>query len=94
MNANPGHGLAVEIGEGNFEAEVLRSTVPVLVAFWAPWSAPCRSLESVLHELMAAATEGVKLVMVNADQCPGLGLWYEVRSIPTLLYFLDGNLRF
>jgi thioredoxin 1 len=94
MNTNPGYGFAVEAGEGNFETEVLRSKVPVMVAFGAPWSAPCRSLESVLQELLATGLEGIKVVKVNADEYPGLGLWYEVQSIPTLLYFIDGTLRF
>lgn len=94
MNANQEPKPIREVGESSFEAEVLRSEVPVLVAFGAPWSVPCQRLESVLEEVMPACAGRVKVVKVNADDHPGLGLWYEVRSIPTLLYFLDGALRF
>jgi thioredoxin 1 len=83
----------VEIGEVNFEVEVLQSKQPVLVAFFAPWSRPCQTIRPVLEEIATACAGMVKIVKINADNNPDLGLWYEIQSIPTLLYFVGGSLR-
>jgi thioredoxin len=93
MTENRGNGLTVGVCEANFEAEVLKSKQPALVAFLAPWSRPCHILDAVLEEVAAACAGGVKVVKVNADDNPDLSLWYEIQSIPTLLYFVDGSLR-
>lgn len=93
MNANHGRALIVEIGAAQFESEVLRVSEPVVVAFWAPWSQPCHVLDSTLDEVAAACAGSAKLVKVNADDNPDLSLWYDVQSIPTLLYFVDGSPR-
>ena len=95
MNTNPDNDKTptVEAGEANFESEVLRSKQPVIVAFWAPWSRPCQVLRPVLDEVTAACAGSVKVVRVNADDNPGLGVGYQIQSIPTLLYFVDGNER-
>jgi len=82
-----------EIGEANFESEVLRWKQPVLVAFSAAWSSPCRILDSVLEEAAAECAGHVKIVRINADNHPDLSLVWKIQSIPTLLYFVDGNLR-
>lgn len=81
----------VAVGEANFESEVLRSKHPVLVAFWAPWSHPCHILNPVLDELAAACVGIVRIVKVNADDNPDLSLACEIQSIPTLLYFVNGE---
>jgi thioredoxin 1 len=91
MNANKPQ--IVEIGETNFKSEVLESKRPVLVAFLASWSRPCYIIGPVLDEVSAARADGVKVVKVNADDNPGLGMTYEIHSIPTLLCFLDGRER-
>jgi thioredoxin 1 len=83
----------IEIGEANFESEVLRSKQPVLVAFFAPWSRACQPVRLVLDEIATACAGTVKVVKINADDNPDLGLWYEIQSIPTLLYFAGGNLH-
>jgi len=93
VNTNPHKASTVEVGEANFEAEVLRSKQPVLVAFGAPWSQPCQIINSVLDEVAAACAGSVKVVRVNADDTPDLGVLYEIQSIPTLLYFVDGSIR-
>jgi thioredoxin 1 len=93
MNASPGDTPTAEVGEANFQTEVLKSSQPVLVAFWAPWSRPCQILHSVLTEVASACAGRVKVVQVNADNNPDLSLLYEIQSIPTLLYFVDGNAR-
>lgn len=92
MDSNK-NGAPVEVGESDFESEVLRSKQPVLAAFLAPWSRPCRTAKSVLDEVAAACAGTVKIVKVNADDNPNLGFWYEIQSIPTLLYFVGGNVR-
>jgi thioredoxin 1 len=83
----------IEIGEMNFEVEVLQSEQPVLVAFFAPWSRACQRVRPVLDEVAKACAGSVKVIKVNADNNPDLGLWYEIQSIPTLLYFVGGSLR-
>src|SRR6266478_7361877 len=93
MKTNPNNKPIIEIGEANFESEVLRWKQPVLVAFSAAWSRPCQILDSVLDEVAAGCAERVKVVKINADNNPDLSLVWRIQSIPTLLYFIDGNLR-
>src|SRR5882762_2563265 len=93
MNASQNKIPIVEIGEANFESEVLRWKQPVLVAFSAAWSRPCRILDSVLEEVAAARAGREKVVRINADNNPDLSPVWRIQSIPTLLYFIDGSLR-
>lgn len=81
------------VSRANFQAEVLQSNLPVLVVFWARWSHPCKILNVVLEEVAATHTGQLKLVRINADDNPDLSLVYEVQSIPTLLYFVKGELK-
>jgi thioredoxin 1 len=81
----------VEIGGENFESEVLSSKQPVMVAFSAPWSRPCHIIGSVLEEVVTACAGRVKVVKVNVDDHPDLGVWYDIQSIPTLLCFVNGK---
>ena len=75
----------------DFKAEVLESKQPVLVAFWTAWSRPCQILDTVLQEVAAACAGKVKVVKVDADDSLDLSLWYDIQSVPTLLYFVRGN---
>ncbi len=77
----------------SFEAEVIKSEKPVLVIFGAPWSRPCQVLNPVLQELARDWAGKVKVIGVNADDSLDLSLCYDIRSIPTLLYFVEGKLR-
>ena len=79
------------IAAEDFKAEVLQSKQPVLVEFWAPWSRPCQVFDSVLQELASACAGKVKVVKVNADDNLDLSLWYDIQSVPTLVYFVCGN---
>lgn len=79
------------IAAADFRAEVLGSKQPVLVEFWAPWSRPCQVFDSVLRELASACAGKVKVVKVNADDNLDLSLWYDIQSVPTLVYFVRGN---
>lgn len=94
MDVRPGKPLTVGVGEADFDSEVLNSKLPVLVAFWAPWSRPCHILESALDEVAAACAGRAKVVKVNADDNPDLSMWYEIQSIPTLLFFVEGGVRY
>ncbi len=77
----------------SFEAEVIKSRKPVLVAFGAPWSRPCQILNPILQELAREWAGKVKVVNVNADDSLDLSLRYDIQSIPTLLYLVKGKLR-
>ncbi len=93
MNSKPDKPLARDIGAAEFESEVLRSSLPVVAAFWAPWSRPCQILNTLIEDVAATSVGSLKVVKVNADDNPDLSIWYEVQSVPTLLYFIDGTLR-
>jgi len=93
MKTNPDNRPIIEIGEANFESEVLRWKQPVLVAFSAAWSRPCQILDAVLEEVAAACAGREKVVRINADNNPDLSLMWEIQSVPTVLYFVDGCLR-
>ena len=90
-NMNTENDALPVISAVDFRAEVLNAEQPVLVEFWAPWSRACQVLDSVLQELASASAGKVKVVKVNADDSLDLSLWYEIQSVPTLLYFVGGN---
>jgi thioredoxin 1 len=81
----------VELNSENFEELVLKSETPVLVDFWAPWCGPCRMLAPTLEKL-ADETESVVVGKLNVDENQSLAAKYQVRGIPTLILFKDGNL--
>jgi len=82
----------IEINEANFEAEVLNSDQPVVVDVWAEWCGPCKMLAPVLDEIATEQNGRVKVAKVNVDDNPGLAARFDVRAIPTLLYFAGGEL--
>src|SRR5579871_1759047 len=83
----------IEINEGNFEAEVLKSAQPVLLDFWAEWCGPCKMLGPVLDEIAGEQAGRAKVGKVNVDESPELAARFGIRAIPTLLYFAGGEVR-
>ena len=93
MNPSDNNTKPVQIDNGNFDSEVLNSKQPVLVAFLTAWSRPCAIILPVLDEIASECAGKLKVARVNADTNLDLSLWYDVQSIPTLLYFVTGNVR-
>jgi len=83
----------IEINEANFEAEVLKSSQPVLIEFATGWSLPSMMLDGAMDEIAAEFVDRLKVGHVKLDCSPNLGLWYGIRCLPTILYFSDGEVR-
>ena len=83
-------GAVTEVSDNNFQAEVVESTEPVLVDFWAPWCGPCRIVQPHLEEL-AGERDDLRVVKLNVDDNPQTAATYQVMSIPTILLFKDGQ---
>jgi thioredoxin 1 len=75
----------------NFEAEVAKSSKPVLVDFWAEWCGPCKMVAPILDELAAEYDSKVKIGKVNIDDHQSLAIKFRINSIPTLLFFKNGE---
>ena len=82
----------LHVSDGEFETKVLKSNLPVLVDFWAPWCGPCRMISPIIEELSKEYAGKVVFAKVNTDENPSTPTKYDIMSIPSLLLFKDGNL--
>lgn len=82
----------VNVTDANFDREVMKSSVPVLVDCWAPWCGPCRAVAPILDDLAKIYRGRLKIAKINMDENPGTGSKYRIQSIPTMLFVKNGNL--
>jgi thioredoxin 1 len=85
--------MAKNVNTSTFEQEVLKSSKPVLVDFWAEWCGPCKALAPVLDEISTELGEKAEVVKVNVDESGELAQQYGIRGIPTLIFFKDGEVK-
>lgn len=83
--------LVHAISDDAFEAEVIQSTIPVVVDFWAQWCGPCKALAPIIDELASKYVDKVKFVKLDVDHNPSTPPKFGVRGIPTLILFKDGQ---
>jgi len=91
MNRKEAEMTAVHVTDKNFEAEVLKSNLPVLVDFWAEWCGPCRMISPIVEEIAKDLKGKLKVVKVNVDESQELAAQFNIMSIPTLLIFKKGK---
>lgn len=83
----------IKLDESNFDREVTQDGKPVLVDFWAEWCGPCKMIAPLLDEIAREKADEVKVAKVNVDENQSLSLKYNIRAIPALLFFKNGQLR-
>ena len=83
--------MAAQVTDSGFDAEVLKSDLPVLVDFWAPWCGPCRAIAPVIEELTQEFDGKIKILKMNVDENPSTPSKYGIRAIPTLILFKNGD---
>jgi len=83
----------VHLTDDNFEEEVLKSDIPVLVDYWAEWCGPCRMIAPILDEIAGEYQSRLKVAKLNIDDNPRTPPKYNIRGIPTLMLFKEGNVE-
>ena len=84
--------MTMIVTDASFDQDVLKSTEPVVVDFWAEWCGPCRMIAPALEEISKEMAGKVKIVKMNVDENPGIAGQMGIRSIPTLMIFKGGQL--
>lgn len=85
--------MVEQFNESNFQSEVIESSVPVLVDFWAEWCGPCKMIGPLIDQLSGELDGQAKVGKVNVDEARNLSVKYGVKSIPLLLFFKDGEVK-
>ena len=80
-----------EVTDANFEEQVLKANLPVLVDFWAPWCGPCRAVAPVVEEIANEYTGKLKVLKLNTDENPKIAQSYRISGIPSLMVFKNGQ---
>ncbi len=84
--------MEVKLTDGNFKQEILESSLPALVDFWAPWCAPCNMVAPIIEEIAEEYKGKLKVGKLNVEEAPEVAAKYDIRGIPTLMIFKDGNM--
>jgi len=85
--------LIVHVTDDSFESDVLKSSQPVLVDYWADWCGPCKMIAPVLEDIASEYAGKVKIAKLNIDENPNTPPRYGIRGIPTLMLFKDGEVE-
>ncbi|MFZ4482371.1 MAG: thioredoxin [Chthoniobacterales bacterium] len=83
----------LQLNDSTFDTEIKKAATPMLVDFWAPWCGPCRMIAPILDKIADATVGQAVVAKVNVDEAPGVASRFGVSSIPTLLFFKDGEVR-
>jgi thioredoxin 1 len=80
-----------QVSDASFDGDILKSTVPVLVDFWAPWCGPCRSVAPIVEDLANQYAGKIKVAKINVDESTDVATRYQITSIPTFIVFKNGQ---
>ncbi|RLE06819.1 thioredoxin [Candidatus Aerophobetes bacterium] len=82
----------ITLNESNWEEEVIKSDIPVMVDFWAEWCMPCRMVSPIVEKISNEYEERIKVGKLNVDENPSIATRYRIMAIPAVLFFKDGDL--